>query len=104
MKKFFTDMTTAEIVQARYKLANYKCEYCGGTEKMEFHHITDKDKFRHDFYECVESGRILCYPCHHGKNMGTVRNHYRKEFDEWLRSRGYSDQEIMNITGRQLYA
>lgn len=95
-------MTTAEIREARISLAKGKCEYCDGIG-TDLHHIVDKDGKRRKLYESVESVRWLCSECHIGKNKGTVLQHYRKEFDLWLRSQGFTDNQIREITGRKLH-
>lgn len=96
----------AVIRTQRLILAKNCCEYCGkpvsGMDE-QCHHVIDKDEYRHDTYEALQTTRILCYDCHEGiKKSGEVKKFYRKEICDWLLLQ-YDPDKVRDITGRKIY-
>lgn len=41
----------------------HKCKFCGSTEELDAHHITDRNEFPNGGY-VKENGITVCGPCH----------------------------------------
>lgn len=66
MAYFVTRAEWARVVKDR---DGNKCVFCGGTQKLEAHHI----KSRTEFPECaldIENGVTLCHRCHYTAHAG----------------------------------
>jgi hypothetical protein len=95
---------TDKIRNERIAIAGGKCEWTGKRVPTQMHHICDADWYgRLKSERWIESVRMLGEEAHTGQLKHECIPALRREFDLFLRGKGYTDEVIREITGRKLY-
>lgn len=100
VKEKFAELFPPEenVRDSRFKIASYRCEFCGGKTKLELHHLIE-GKLRRDFFERVFTVRVSCENCHKMSGKAEMIKRSRSELNQNLMP-FFTDNEILTITGK----